>query len=218
MASNDSGTEMERNDGVRSLLLKASVYQRAQRLIGAEKSCRRLASAVIRSTPESSIVDIGCGTADIADYLEFGSYTGFDPNPPYIEGASQRLGGRADLFVAGVGDETLNDRLPDSCDIVLMMGVLHHLDDELASGALALGARLIGAKGRFISFDPGFVEGQPKIARALIRRDRGQHVRTVESTTALLEQHFDHVSVEVHHDFLSVPYTHLVVTATQSRG
>jgi SAM-dependent methyltransferase len=165
---------------------------------------------VIRSTSETVVVDIGCGTADIADYLDFASYTGFDPNPPYVEQAAQRLSERATVFVAGVGDPTLAARLPKSADVVLMMGVLHHLDDDLVNASLQLASALIGSEGRFVAFDPGIVDGQPRIAKALIARDRGQHVRTVESTGALLRAHFTDVTVTVHHDFLSVPYTHLV--------
>lgn len=209
---------MERNDGIRSVLLRASVYRAAQRAIGAEKCSRRLASEVIRSTPETTIVDIGCGTADIADHLTFASYTGFDPNPPYVEQASARLaerfGDRATVFAGRIGEDDLTARLPAHADLALMMGVLHHLDDALVGQALALAASLVGRTGRFVSFDPGRVPGQPRIARALIDRDRGQHVRTVEATEALLRDHFADVSIEVHHDFLAVPYTHLVVQAS----
>ncbi|MBI5087379.1 MAG: class I SAM-dependent methyltransferase [Actinobacteria bacterium] len=211
---------MERNDGLRRYLLRAPVYRAAQRAIGADKCSRRLAAEVIKSTPETHIVDIGCGTADIADYISFASYTGFDPNPPYVEQASTRLaeraGGRATIFEGRVGDPSLLDRLPKHVDIALMMGVLHHLDDALADEALQLASSLIGTTGRFISFDPGLVPGQPRIARALITRDRGQHVRTVEASERLLRRHFGQVTVDVHHDFLSVPYTHLVVEATNT--
>ena len=211
----------ERNTGVRSLLLRAPVYQAAQKLIGSDRCSRRLASEVIRSDGETTVVDIGCGTADIADYIDFAHYHGFDPNPPYIEAASARLmPGRGDsvsLFTASLGDPDLDERLPARADIVVMMGVLHHLDDALAEQAVELAARLVGDRGRFVAFDPGFVPGQPKIAHELIKRDRGTSVRTVEATKTMVGRHFASVSVEVHHDFLRVPYTHLVVEATTPR-
>lgn len=208
---------MERNDGIRSILLRASVYRLAQRLLGADKSSTRLASEVIRSGPNTVVVDIGCGTADIADYIEFGSYVGFDPNQPYVDGAAERLrdrfGDRVKIFKAGVGDKGLTERLPARVDLAIMMGVLHHLDDQLADEALRLAADLVADRGRFISFDPGWVSGQPRIAKALIARDRGQYVRTAEATEALLRRHFSDVTISVHHNFLSVPYTHLVAEA-----
>ncbi len=208
---------MERNDGARGLLLRAPVYRAAQRAIGAEKCSRRLAREVIQSTPETTIVDLGCGTADIADHLSFASYTGVDPNPPYVAQAAARLaerhGDAARVFEGRIGDPALAAQLPPRADLVLMMGVLHHLDDELVGRALELASTLITDRGRFIAFDPGRVAGQPRVARALIERDRGQHVRDVAQTEALLRRHFTDVDIEVHHDFLSVPYTHLVVRA-----
>lgn len=207
---------MERNDGLRRILLRPSVYQFAQRAIGAHKSSTKLAEQVIRSGPSTTIVDIGCGTADIVDYITFASYVGFDPNPPYVEQANARMAPRAataTVLHGKVGEPELERRLPQSCNIAMMMGVLHHLDDSLAGEALALAARLVGRSGRFISFDPVLEAGQSRIAAALIKRDRGQHVRTVDQTRALLAPHFASISLSVRTDFLAVPYTHLVVEA-----
>ena len=126
------------------------------------------------------------------------------------------VGDRATVFEGRVGDPDLTDRLPTSVDLALTMGVLHHLDDRLVDQALELAATLIGRTGRFIAFDPGRVPGQPRIARALINRDRGQHVRTVEATESLVRRHFSTVDIDVQHDFLAVPYTHLVVQASNA--
>lgn len=208
---------MERNDGLRKFLLMAPVYRGAQRLIGGPNAARRVTNEVVRSSPNTSIVDIGCGTADIADHLEFASYVGFDPNPPYVEQAQLRLGaatgGRAKVFVGSIGDPELEASLPGSADLVMAMGVLHHLDDSLADSALALAARLAGTTGRFVSLDPGYADGQPKLARFLASRDRGQHVRTATAIEALVGRHFSDVRITVHHDLLRVPYTHVAVDA-----
>jgi len=209
---------MERNDGLRGVLLQAWVYRVAQRMIGADKFAQRVSGEIIGSTSTSNIVDIGCGTADIAGHIDFATYTGFDPNPPYVESASARLqtevGDRATVFQAALGDPTLVDQLPPTADIVLAVGVFHHLDDELVDEALRIGAKLVGDHGRFLAFDPGFVDGQSRIANALITRDRGQHVRTVEATQNLVGQRFSQATVTVRHDLLHVPYTHLVVQAS----
>lgn len=211
----------ERNDGFRRLLLQAPVYRAAQWGIGAHKAYRRLAGERIRSNAASVVVDIGCGTADIARYIDFASYTGFDPNEPYVLKARRQLSdstkGRATVVHAGVGDPSLSDHLPKRADIAIAVGVLHHLDDQLADGALALAAQLVGSTGRFVSFDPGIVEGQSRIARALVTRDRGQHVRDVETTEELLKRRFRKVSISVDYHFLRVPYTHIVAEAADPR-
>jgi SAM-dependent methyltransferase len=215
-----TATVTERNDGFRSVLLRASVYQAAQNLIGARKSSKRLAKEVLHSLPTENVVDIGCGTADIVEHLEFAAYTGFDPNPPYVKQAVTRLGpkygARVQLIEGGVGDEAVEQALPEQCDLTIMLGVLHHLDDALADKALSLAARLTRGGGRFVSFDPGLVPGQPRIAKFLITRDRGQNVRTVDATRALVEKHFSLVNIEIFNDLLNVPYTHIVVSASNT--
>ena len=163
------------------------------------------------------IVDIGCGTADIAEGLICAQYVGFDPNPPYVSEAQDRLqraaDARAEVFIGRIGDADLRDRLPPQADIVMMMGVLHHLDDHLSIVALELAAALVGDSGRFVSLDPGFVDGQSRIARELARRDRGSHVRRPEEMRKLVTQVFGRADVNIHHDLLRVPYTHISVEA-----
>lgn len=197
------------------------MYRAAQWGIGAHKAYRRLAAERIHSNAESVVVDIGCGTADIAHYIDFALYTGFDPNEPYVLKARRKLSdsaqGRATVVHAGVGDPSLRRQLPQHSDVAIAIGVLHHLDDRVADEALILAAQLVGTTGRFVSFDPGLVEGQSRIARALVARDRGQHVRTVESTGELLRRRFRDVSISIDHHFLRVPYTHIVAEAANPR-
>lgn len=216
MPSTTADASMERNDGIRRFLLVAPVYRAAQRAIGGDRAIRCVRDEVIRSTKSASIVDIGCGTADMADHIPFASYVGFDPNPPYIAEANARLAAHHDrvrLFVGSIGDPALDGQLPDRADIAMALGVLHHLDDDLADRAIALAARLTGATGRFTTFDPGFVDSQPRTARFLAARDRGQHVRAASAVRDLMSHHFSEVEVRIRHDVLRVPYTHIIVDA-----
>lgn len=215
----DSSQPMERNRGLRRVFLKAPVYRAAQQLIAGPHAARRVVTEIIAPRSTDVVVDIGCGTADIAELLQCGRYVGFDPNPPYIEQAQRRLVGapnaRAEVFISGVGEPALRERLPERADVVIMMGVLHHLDDALALEALRLAATLTKSTGRFVSLDPAFVEGQSLIARELARRDRGSHVRTLEQMRALVTQAFTEVDITAHHDLLRVPYSHVSVQASR---
>jgi SAM-dependent methyltransferase len=208
---------MERNRGLRRVLLKAPVYRLAQRAIAGPRAETRVIDEIIRPDPSAVIVDIGCGTADIAAALRCARYVGFDPNPSYVAQAQERIGlaadDRTEVFVGRIGDDDLRDQLPPSADIVMMMGVLHHLDDRLSLVALELAAALVGDSGRFVSLDPAFVDGQSRIARELARRDRGSHVRRPDEIHALVSQVFGRVEISVHHDLLRVPYTHVSVQA-----
>lgn len=196
------------------MLVRPGVYRAVQTLIGAHSCSAFVAEKIVTSDNRSTIVDMGCGTADFAKYLKFNRYIGFDTNDRYIQSARAALArrpGSIELFVAGLEDADLRSKLPQRVDFALLMGVLHHLDDRLADRALELASALIGTTGRFIAFDPGLVEGQPAIARFLAMRDRGQAVRTVEQTRHMACRHFDNVELEVRHDCLRVPYTHITL-------
>jgi hypothetical protein len=62
-----------------------------------------------------------------------------------------------------------------------------------------------------ITLDPCFVEGQSPIARYLVSRDRGQHVRDVKGYQTLMSSLFASVTCDVRHDFARFPYTHLMM-------
>jgi SAM-dependent methyltransferase len=207
---------MERSDGIRRLLTLAPVYRGVQRAVGAEKFMRRVSKEIIACTPTASVVDIGCGTADIEAHLGTAAYVGFDPNEHYVSSARRRIGRDGAVLHAAIGDDDLPARLPGDVDLVIAVGVFHHLDDHLVAAALGLASSILRDGGRFVAVDPGFVEGQHRLARALISRDRGQNVRTVESTTELVAPHFPDHTIEVRTDLLHVPYTHIIVDGVRA--
>ncbi len=65
--------------------------------------------------------------------------------------------------------------------------------------------------GRFVSLDGAFVEAQARVARILLRRDRGKFVRYAEAYHGLASQVFPQVSLSVRHDLLRIPYTHVLL-------
>ena len=199
--------------GIRSVLSLASVYRFAQRAIGADAFRETLASEVLNVDEGDRILDIGCGTADILDHLPDVEYLGFDSSDRYVEAARERFGDRG-RFVTAVPtdvDDTFGDRT-----LVMAIGVLHHLDDETAHEALELASNALRPGGTFVSVDPTLTDDQHAVARFLIERDRGQFVRTPEQMQILVRDHFDDVGMEVRHDMLRTPYTHLIVRASRS--
>ena len=92
------------------------------------------------------------------------------------------------------------------------MSVLHHLSDAEADHVFGLGARALADGGRMFSNDPSLVPGQSRLARAVIQRDRGRNVRSPEAYRALAEARFSHVTVDVRHDLLHIPYSHALLT------
>ena len=197
--------------GVRRIFSVPSVYRFAQRAIGAEQLRGRLVTDLFQIKAGDRILDLGCGPADILPYLPEVEYIGFDHSASYIAAAKRRFGDRGTFVQAGTTDFDIDAVAP--CDVAMMLGVLHHLDDEQAVDALQTAAAALSPNGRFVSIDPTFTDGQHPFSRFLASRDRGQHVRTPQATVALVAKAFDKVAEITSHDLLRVPYSHVRIEA-----
>ncbi|MDG2026678.1 MAG: class I SAM-dependent methyltransferase [Acidimicrobiales bacterium] len=197
--------------GARRIFSVPSIYRFAQRAIGAEQLRSRLVTDLFQISAGDRILDLGCGPADILPYLPEVEYIGFDHSASYIAAAKSRFGDRGTFVQAGTTDFDIDAVAP--CDVAMMIGVLHHLDDRQAVDALQTAAAALGPAGRFVSIDPTFTDGQHPVSRFLASRDRGQHVRTPEETVALVEKAFGRVADFTSHDLLRVPYSHVRIEA-----
>jgi SAM-dependent methyltransferase len=208
-------SEGQRTDGLKRVLSGAALYSLVQRLVGAKRSRRLLVSRHVRPVSGERVLDIGCGPGELLDELPAVDYLGLDLNPRYVEAARRRYGDRGSFKCADVREIDVSHEAP--FDLVLGIGILHHLDDGDAHTLLRLAASALARGGRMITFDGVFVPGQPRAARWLIERDRGQRVRTVDGYMTLVEHHFASVRKTVAEDLLRVPYTHIVIEAREPR-
>lgn len=195
--------------GFRAALAFAPFYDFFQDLVGTRRGRREFVQTHVRAQPGDNVLDIGCGTADILAYLPDVAYFGFDPNSKYVEAAKARFGERASLACATVTQQSLAG-LPQF-DLVLALGVLHHLSDPEAGNLFRLARSALKPDGRLVTLDCCFIEKQSAIARFLIARDRGQNVRDEPGYRALAESVFGSVSSHVRHDLMRIPYTHLIM-------
>src|SRR5262249_17406610 len=133
---------------------------------------------------------------------------GLDASAEYIRAARETWGDRGEFRCVDIREATIPD---DAFDLVMTMGVLHHLDDEGGVALVSLAARSLTPEGRLVAIEPARVPGQRAIERWLIGRDRGAHVRSPDQYAAVAETAFDSVSVTTRTDLLRVPYTHAVL-------
>jgi SAM-dependent methyltransferase len=197
--------------GIRALLTYPPIYDLFQRVMGAKRARSIFSSQYIRAREGDYVLDIGCGTAEIRNYLPHVEYYGFDPSAGYIEAAKNRLREvpGCTLLCASV-DEAALSALP-KFDIVLAIGVIHHLNDEAAVRLADLAKTALKQSGRLVTLDPCFIDGQSFIARYLVSHDRGQNVRNADAYRALMATTFDSVESEIRHDLPRFPYTHLIM-------
>jgi len=193
------------NTGIRAFLAHPVVYSTFQNLMGARRGWRNFVTNYVKPQVNMRILDIGCGPADLLDYLPPVEYWGFDPSESYIAHARTRFGQRGN-FRSGMLTEAALKGLP-TFDIAVLSGVLHHLDDTEAVALLGLAFRALSPNGRLVTIDPCLAPDQNPIARLLINADRGRNVRDEAGYRALLGQVFVEHRVVVRHK-LWPPYTH----------
>ncbi len=199
--------------GIRSVLSIPAIYSLFKLIIGGSSSRTTLVREYVRPKCGDRILDIGCGPGDTLPYLPDVKYVGFDASQEYIKAAQTRYGVRATFICEQVSTTTLKE--PSSFDIVLAIGILHHLDDAEALQLFHLAQAALKPGGRLITFDGVFVEKQSPFARYIISRDRGQNVRTKEGYLAIASQVFSNIAVTIRHDLLRIPYTHLILECTR---
>lgn len=202
-------TTSERTTGLRSVLSSAAIYDLLQRGLGAARIRRVLVQDFLRPREGQRVLDIGCGTAEILEFMPPVEYVGFDPNPGYVEKARQRAGAGAKLVCDRVSEVSLAEHAP--FDLVIALFVLHHLDETEARQLFATAVHHLAPGGLLLTADPCFVPGQNPFARFLISRDRGAFVRN-EAGYRGLAGGLSPLESTVRHDLLTVPYSHCILT------
>lgn len=202
-----SATE-QRTGGWRAVLSNASAYALLQRAIGSERSYTRFVDEFMRPRPGDRVLDIGCGPGEVLRFLPDVRYVGIDISPEYIEAARQRFGDAAEFQCADVRSADVPD---EEFDIVLVMGVIHHLDDDGARSLFELASRALKDGGRMVASEAVWTEPQHPFARWMNKRDRGANIRTEDGYRKLALESFGSVEMHVRTDLLRIPYSHLLI-------
>jgi SAM-dependent methyltransferase len=195
--------------GVKQLLNAPQVYQKFQEAGGFFGA--RLTSIHDYLTFEEGqcVIDIGCGPGFLVDHLPTGiRYHGFDIDRTYIDYAQSHFSAKGS-FYCGVFDAERAATVGPA-DIVMMNGLIHHLDQEAALATLRAARRGLKHDGTVFTLDGCFRVGQSPIASWLLRNDRGQFVRDENGYRALLGSVFHKVTIHIREDLSWVPYTFAV--------
>ncbi|HEX3896587.1 MAG TPA: class I SAM-dependent methyltransferase [Rudaea sp.] len=195
--------------GLRHILARPGFYDAFQRGIGAyawhARVLRHYAAHHLHAA--GSILDIGCGTGDVVAYLPpDATYHGFDRNAAYIEKARRRFPSNNVTFHCEQFDGELRygER---KFDLVLAIGLLHHLDDAEVIALMAGVRHVLAADGLLLTLDPVRTRQQSKIARFLVAHDRGKNVRTPEEYLRLARMAFPSADGVIDNNPMRVPYT-----------
>jgi SAM-dependent methyltransferase len=140
----------------------------------------------LRCDERSVVLDLGCGTGDALRYLSaFDTYVGIDTDERATRYAGTRWAGKPGVRFESrlCTPEDVRDLAPTH---VAMIGLVHHLDDDLAVRTLEMvrqSPRLV----RALTLDIVYLPRHP-YNNLLARLDRGRHCRDEAGYVALAER------------------------------
>ena len=145
----------EWTNGLHRLVTIPAVYSWVQKTLGGPDAKGRIASRLFSGLAGKHVVEIGCGPGLWSDYLSHAaSFTGIDRSPKHIEVATSSYGSDRVRFLCGDLAHADVISTVDNCDAVIAIGILHHLDDDIARDVLAQAAAVLRPHGVFIGLEP----------------------------------------------------------------
>jgi len=186
------------------------VYNAFQAAVGATALRRRLIQRHVRPKPNDKVIEIGCGSAPALHWLPNVEYIGFDVNAECIALARRTYGSRA-TFVVGDSYSVQNDLRFRNADIVMAIGLLHHLDDEDAANCIRFACEALKTNGRFVCHEPCWIPNQGAISKYVMSMDRGRNIRSEQQYRQLAVKVFKNVDAWIDTTPLRIPYVSIVL-------
>ena len=150
------------------------------------KGQRKVIEEKFRGAPGEKILDIGCGTGEFSVLFNPASYTGVDIEPAYIAYAKNNYKG---IFMEG--DATSMNFSNNSFDRVVIIGVLHHLSDEVSLRVLKEARRVLKPNGNMLVMEDVATPEDGKLTGLLHKLDKGDYIREAEEYSALVGSVFE---------------------------
>ncbi|AEH01631.1 trans-aconitate 2-methyltransferase [Lacinutrix sp. 5H-3-7-4] len=192
----------------RRILENSIIYNTFQYIVGGVRARRLFVENDVRLQVNQKILDIGCGPGYLIDFLPNTDYTGIDIDANYIKTAKTRYPN--DTFYC-TAVEDFNLEAPNTFDVVIAAGVIHHLTDSQTSRLFELAKKALKPNGRLITLDGCYIEKQNPIAKKLLDIDRGQFVRTEDAYINLTSTFFSNVNSKIANNYFHIPYTLMIM-------
>jgi SAM-dependent methyltransferase len=201
---------MQCDSGLLGWLKVPFLYNAFQAAVGATALRRRLSENHIRAKPGDKVIDIGCGSAPALQWLPEVEYIGLDINPGYIAFARRTYGSKGTFVVGDVRSLRADSRFQNA-DIVMAVGVLHHLDDQDAADCIQFAYDALKPNGRFVCHEACWVPNQGAISKYIMSSDRGRNIRTEQQYCQLAAKAFKRVDTWVDMKPMRIPYVTIVL-------
>ena len=116
----------------------------------------------------SRILDFGCGIGFHSKFFPSADYLGVEPLESCIKIANKNYADSSTQFILG-NHSYLKNLNNESFDLVIAVGVLHHIDDEIFNEFIRETFRILKSGGRLTTFDPVLHSKQSKISEWVVK-------------------------------------------------
>ena len=194
----------ERTSILHNLINNPIIYQAIQKLMSGNSFRKKFLKENVKDK-NLKILEVGCGSAEILKYIPVNEYYGYDIDPRSIQYAKQNHPYENCYFFNKKLEKKDISKLPNF-DLILLFGILHHLNDTQAKKILDLCRKKMKKDAKLLILDPIFTSNQNIFARLLIKSDRGLNVRKEDEYLNLFKKNFKNVKSKITNQFF-VPYT-----------
>lgn len=201
---------MQSDSGLLRWLKVPFLYNLFQGVVGGNALRRRIIQNYARARPGDKVIDIGCGSAQALQSLPDVEYLGLDIDPDYIAFARRTYGDKGTFAIGDTRSLRGDSRFKDA-DIVMAVGVLHHLGDEEAADCMRFAHDALKKGGRLICHDACWIPNQGAFSKCIMSYDRGRNIRTEQQYCQLAAKIFRNVHAWVNTKPMRIPYVTIIL-------
>ncbi len=135
---------------------------------------KKIIGKALKEKRGKKVLDIGCGTGEFSSLFDANFYCGIDISPGYISYAEKNSKGEFKVM-----DATNIDFPDQSFDFILIMAVLHHLNDKKAKKVIREAARILKPDGKILIMEDAKIKKlENAVVRFIQKFDKGEFIRT----------------------------------------
>ena len=180
------------------------IYMLVQKIMSGTSFRKKIIKQNIKNN-KFKVLDVGCGPAEILEYMPNIIYHGYDIDSRSINYAKKKYKSSNYHFYCKKLTSKEVKKLP-KFDYIILFGILHHLKNIEAIEILKLCKNAMKKKGMLLTEDPILTKNQNFIAKFLVSNDRGLNVRNKKKYLDLVNKFFKRTKTEITNQFF-IPYT-----------
>ena len=189
----------------------ARLYELFQFSVVRRGTSEILRNQVLKPFGVKKVLDFGCGIGYHSKEFVDSEYLGIEPLSDCVNKAHRIFKNSKNNFI--VGDHESLKSIPDlSYDLVIALGVLHHINNSILDEFIKESHRILRVGGRLTTFDPVYHKDQSRISKWVVSRDRGNWVRTADGyLNPIRKMYRQEPRNKIFTNLLKIPYDHIAI-------